>query len=107
VLELSNNHLLCDDPAIARALRNARVGDQIRFRGYLVEYSHNHGFRFVRGTSVTHTDTGNGARETVFATDAEIIRPGNRRWRIIFWLALGALGAGLVSWLALPFRARG
>ncbi len=104
---LSNNHLLTDDPAIARVLRNARVGDQIHFRGYLVEYSHDHGFRFVRGTSVTRSDTGNGACETVFVTNAEIARPGNRGWRIMFWLALGMFAAGIVAWLVLPFRARG
>lgn len=104
---LSNNHLLSDDPAIARVLRDARVGDQIRLRGYLAEYSHDHGFRFVRGTSVTRTDTGNGACETVFVTDAEITRPGNRGWRIMFWLALAVFAAGIVAWAALPFRARG
>ncbi len=104
---LSNNHLLSDDPATARVLRNARVGDQIRLRGYLAEYSHDHGFRFVRGTSVTRTDTGNGACETVFVTDAEITRPGNRGWRIMFWFALAVFAAGIVAWAALPFRARG
>lgn len=34
----SNNHLVTDDPAIARALRKARVGDQVRIRGYLADY---------------------------------------------------------------------
>jgi hypothetical protein len=101
---LSNNHLLTDDPGIARMLRNVRVGDQIHFRGYLAEYSHDHGFAFRRGTSITRTDTGNGACETVFATDAEIIRPGNAGWRIAFWAAAVALAAGIVAWLSLPFR---
>ncbi len=71
---LSNNHLLTDDPTIARTLKSMRVGDQVHFRGYLAQYSHEHGFHFVRGTSTKRTDTGNGACETVYATDAEILR---------------------------------
>ncbi len=102
---LSNNHLLTDDPGIARVLRKVRVGDQIHFRGYLAEYSHRHGFAFQRGTSTTRTDTGNGACETVFATDVQIIRAGNRGWRIAFWAAAVAFVAGIVAWLRLPFRA--
>jgi len=101
---LSNNHLLTDDPAIARMLRKVRVGDQIHFRGYLAEYSHHHGFPFRRGTSVTRTDTGNGACETVFATDAEIVRPGNSGWRFAFWASAVAFAAGVVAWFRLPFR---
>lgn len=103
---LSNNHLLTDDPAIARTLKRMRVGDQVHFRGYLAEYSHNAGFPFVRGTSTTRTDTGNGACETIYATDAEILHAGNRGWRIAFWAAAAALVAGVVAWLAMPYRAR-
>ncbi len=86
---VSNNHLLTDDPAIAKVLKSTRVGDQIHFRGYLAEYSHHQGFAFFRGTSTTRRDTGNGACETVYATEAEIIRPGNRGWRIAYWVARG------------------
>ena len=46
---LSNNHLLTDDPTIARTLKAVRVGDQVHFRGYLAQYSHEHGFHFSRG----------------------------------------------------------
>ncbi len=103
---LSNNHLLTDDPAIARTLKSARVGDQVRFRGYLAEYSHDHGFHFFRGTSTRRTDTGHGACETVYVTDAEILREGNRGWRLAFRAAAVVLAASLVAWLALPFRGR-
>ena len=82
---LSNNHLLTDDPAIARTLKSMRVGDQVHFRGYLAEYSHEQGFHFFRGTSITRDDQGDGACETVYATDAEILHQGNRGWRIAFW----------------------
>ncbi len=101
---LSNNHLLTDDPAIAKVLKKMRVGDQVHFRGYLAEYSHHHGFAFFRGTSTTRLDTGNGACETVFATDAEIVRPGNPGWRFTFWAAAAAFLAGIVAWVAMPYR---
>ena len=101
---LSNNHLLTDDPVIARTLKTIRVGDQVHFRGYLAEYSHNEGFHFFRGTSITRTDQGNGACETVYATDAEILRSGNRGWRIAFWAAVAGLVLGIVGWMKAPFR---
>jgi hypothetical protein len=102
---ISNNHLLTDDPGIASVLRGVRVGDQIHFRGYLAEYSHHHGFAFRRGTSITRTDTGNGACETVYATDVEVLRPGNGGWRFAFWAAALAFAAGIVAWFGLPFHA--
>jgi hypothetical protein len=103
---LSNNHLLTDDPAVARTLKSMRIGDQVRFRGYLAEYSHDQGLHFFRGTSTTRTDQGNGACETVYATSAEIVRVGNRGWRIAFWAAAAAFALGIVAWVIAPFRAR-
>lgn len=100
---ISNNHLLTDDPAIAKVLKDARVGDQIHFRGYLAEYSHHDGFPFFRGTSTTRRDTGNGACETVYATEAEIIRSGNPGWRMAFTLASWTLGLSILLWLYLAF----
>ena len=100
---VSNNHLLTDDPAIAKVLKNVRVGDQIHFHGYLAEYSHHQGFAFFRGTSTTRKDTGNGACETVYATEAEIIRPGNRGWRVAFTAAAWTLAASILVGLYLVF----
>jgi hypothetical protein len=102
---LSNNHLLTDDAAIARTLKSARVGDQVHFRGYLAEYSHDHGQRFFRGTSTTRTDTGNGACETVFATEVEIVSEGNRGWRTLYKLGLATFAVAFCAGVALLFRA--
>ncbi len=99
---LSNNHLLTTDPRTAKKIRAARVGDQIRLRGYLAEYSHNHGFAFKRGTSTVRTDTGNGACETVYVDSFDIIRQGNALWRRLIWVAAFALAAGIVAWFLLP-----
>lgn len=103
---LSNNHLLADRPAVAAKLRSVRVGDQVRIRGLLAEYSHHHGMAFRRGTSVTRDDTGNGACETVYVQDVEILRAGGAPWRWLVWPALGLIGLGFVAWLRAPIRAR-
>ena len=103
---ISNNHLLSDNPRLARLLKSARVGDQIYVKGYLAEYSHQHGFNFKRGTSITRDDTGNGACETVFVTEAHLLRRGNEAWRLLRHGApLGVLGC-VLAWFWLPMRLR-
>ncbi len=95
---LSNNHLLTDSPAVARKLRNLRIGDQVRLRGQLVNYSHNAGFAFTRGTSLSREDTGNGACETLFVREVEVLRraPAWPRW--LYGLGALLLLAGLLRW---------
>jgi len=102
---LSNNHLLADRPSIASRLRDIRVGDQVRIRGWLAEYSHNHGFAFTRGTSLTRDDTGNGACETIYVLDVEVLRAGGTPWRWLVWPSIALIVAGLILWLRAPFSA--
>lgn len=102
---ISNNHLLTDDPLVAKKMRSVRIGDQVRFRGWLAEYSHNHnGQPFRRGTSTVRNDTGNGACETIYVKDFEIIRRGGGPWRSMIWVAWALIGIGLVSWFRLPLN---
>lgn len=101
---VSNNHLLTVDKRLARLMRNVRVGDQVHFRGYLAVYSHHQGFAFRRGTSTVRTDTGNGACETVYVEDFEIIKSGNKFWRLLVWVAAGMLVLGVVGWFRLPVK---
>ena len=98
----SNNHMLSDRRDIVKALRKARIGDQVHFTGYLVEYSH--GDFFFRGTSVVRTDTGSGACETVYVEDFSIIKSGPRLWLIVRRLALVALLGSIVAWFCAPDR---
>lgn len=102
---ISNNHLLTDNPGIARAMRNVRLGDQVRFRGYLAEYSHKHqGRPFRRGTSTVRNDTGNGACETIYVEEFAILRPGGGPWRVLFWIAAALLAVATVAWFRVPVR---
>ncbi len=101
---ISNNHLLSNDPGLARKMRDVRIGDQIHFSGYLAEYSHNHGRPFSRGTSTVRTDSGNGACETVYVEAFDILRRGGGRWYVIQWVGFGVLLLGLIAWFSLPVR---
>jgi hypothetical protein len=102
---LSNNHLLTHNPGIASAMRKVRPGDQVRFRGYLAEYSHNHNGRpFHRGTSTVRNDTGSRACETVFVEDFEILRPGGGPWRALVWIAACLILVSVIAWFRLPLN---
>lgn len=101
---LSNNHLLADRPSIVSKLRNVNIGDQVRIRGWLAEYAHNQGMAFTRGTSVTRDDTGNGACETIYVREVELLRAGGVPWKWLHWPAFILLVAGLVLWFKAPIR---
>jgi hypothetical protein len=106
--ELSNNHLLADDPYVKKSLMSARPGDQVRFKGMLARYR-NPANGFNRGTSVTRDDTGNGACETIYVTDFEIVAPANLGVRSLHvaarWIAGLSLAGFLVAFVAAPVRA--
>ena len=101
---ISNNHLITDDLRLARKMRDVRIGDQVHFRGYLAEYSHHHGFAFKRGTSIVRTDTGNGACETVYVEEFEILHRGGGLWHLLKYIALVLFALGVVAWFMLPAR---
>ena len=93
---LSNNHLLAGDDNMARKVRSVRRGDQIRVRGWLASYERP-GTPFRRGTSTTREDRGNGACETVYVTEFEVLRSGNPGWRHLGFGCGAALGPRLCS----------
>lgn len=95
--QISNNHLLTDDRHIRRTIKQVRIGDQVRVRGWLVNYSNDAGFS--RGTSTTRDDRGNGACETIYLQDFEILQTLRNGWRKLMNFALaGVIGSSLL-WL--------
>lgn len=74
----SNNHLITEDPRIAKAIFSVLKGDQVRVKGFLAEYSNDKGFH--RGTSTTRDDTRNGACETIYVTDIQVLKSNNHGW---------------------------
>lgn len=101
---LSNNHLLASDSAINEAIMSVEVGDHIALKGVLASYSHSDG-QFTRGTSVVRTDTGNGACETIFIEEFEILSKANGGWRLTYSLSKGGVVLALLGLMLLLFLA--
>lgn len=104
IYQISNNHLLTESPFLAKTLRNVHIGDEVHFHGYLSEYEHDHGFHFHRGTSITRFDTGDHACETVYVTDAQILRSHGRAWRVGMWTSGATLFASIFVWFLRPAK---
>lgn len=100
--QLSNNHLISDDPIIRDRVADIRIGDQIRVKGWLAEYGASGGA--MRGTSTTREDSGDGACETIFVNEFDIVEPAFSQWRFGMYVALVALIAALAIHFALPYR---
>ncbi len=93
---LSNNHLLATDEFVSKKTMDAKVGDQIYLKGHLSNYSHNQGFK--RGTSTVRTDKGNGACETIYLTDFEILKEANVVWRDLHTFSFFILIISTIAW---------
>jgi hypothetical protein len=61
----------------------------------------------VRGTSTTRDDTGNGACETIYVDEFEIVVRASSGWRLAMQVSLGMLVLCLVLHFAMPYRAHG
>jgi len=103
--QLSNNHLISDDESIRDQVKDIRIGDQIRVRGYLSSYSSAAGGK--RGTSTTRTDTGDGACETLFVEQFKVARPATSYWRISMWVSMTILLLGLFVHFRRPYKPYG
>lgn len=103
---MSNNHVVTADPALAKRLRDVRIGDEVRFRGYLIDYTTYLEGRPTgsRNTSVVRTDSGEGACEIVWIDELQIIRSHNRPWRVAAKVAAGLLAAGILAWIVMPAK---
>ncbi len=102
VTQISNNHLISDDPLIRDRVGDIRIGDQIRVRGWLSSYTSPNGSK--RGTSTTRTDTGNGACETIYVDAFEIVSPARSYWRWSMYAALMTLIGALAFYFLKPHR---
>ena len=99
--QLSNNHLISNDEFVRDRVRDIKVGDQIRVQGMLASYESPGG---LRGTSVTRTDTGDGACETIYVERFEIIESATSLWRISMYASLSVLLLSLARFFSRPFR---
>jgi len=102
--QLSNNHLLTSDEYLRGMIEEVRVGDQIRIRGWLADYRNDLGFS--RGTSITREDRGNGACETIYVSDFEILESMENGWRSLFTASLLAVIGTALIWFVAVARGR-
>jgi hypothetical protein len=99
--EVSNNHLLSADDALRGRVAQVRIGDQIHLRGLLASYGSGSG---KRGTSTTRDDSGDGACETIFLEQFEVLEPAHGAWRAVLYAALAVFTIALVVHFRLPYR---
>lgn len=100
--QLSNNHLLAIDDAIRDTIDEIKIGDQINLKGWLAHYINPLGYE--RGTSIVRTDTGNGACETIFVNEINIIKPMKSIWRTLMPIALMVLLFSLYLYFKSPYE---
>jgi hypothetical protein len=70
----SNMHMIPARKDIGRSLKNLRKGDIITLSGYLVDVDHESGWHWR--TSMSRTDTGDGACEIVYVESLTVEAPG-------------------------------
>lgn len=104
--EASNNHVVTEKPEVAKALKSIRIGDQVRIKGWLVDYTIVKDGR-PQGTRVSserRNDDGPGACEVIYVDEVEVLGQSGRRWALAMKTGLGLLLASLFAWLLLPAR---
>lgn len=99
--QVANNHLISADDLIRGQVAKVKIGDQVRVRGWLASYGSGSN---KRGTSTTREDTGDGACETIFVNDFEIVKPAFGPWRIALYASLVMVLLTAVVHFRLPYR---
>lgn len=102
--QLSNNHVLSHKEYVSKALMEAEPGDHIRLKGVLAEYV-NEAANFRRGTSISRDDQGNGACETIYIDDFQIVKKANADIRKIHFVAKSTAILSLIGFIIFFFIA--
>ena len=103
--QVSNNHLITDNASLRNKITKINIGDQIRVKGKLAEYTNlNHDT--TRGTSITRDDTGNGACETIYVEEIEILNSYTSKWKKLMYLSLLLFIFSLTIYLRSPHQTK-
>ena len=100
--QLSNNHLITDNEYLRDKIKKINIGDQIKIKGWLANYQGSNGNK--RGTSIVRTDTGNGACETIYVNDVQILTSYISHWRIAMYVNFCIFVLSLYSYFKAPIR---
>lgn len=63
----ANMHFIPANPDVERKLKEVKIGDRIKFKGFLVRVDAKDGWRWI--SSLTREDTGGGACEVILVDD--------------------------------------
>ena len=74
--QLSNNHLLSNDPRLMKPIQSVKHGDVVLIKGCLVSYS-------GRVSSVNRNDSGDGACETIWVDEFSTLQQANKPWHLL------------------------
>ncbi|MCR5597159.1 MAG: hypothetical protein K6G19_03210 [Lachnospiraceae bacterium] len=71
----SNNHLIAANSTVRKSIKKIRTGDHIRLKGYLVSITatDSGGTPYYWNSSTSRNDTGDGACEVMYVTEATIL----------------------------------
>jgi hypothetical protein len=99
--QASNNHLITDRPEIARLMRGIHVGDQVRVRGLLVDYTtYRNGQPYAhRTTSESRTDQD---CEVIYVASVQTLGTSGTAARFAYAAGAVLLVLGAAGWLLLP-----
>ncbi|MGX5175526.1 hypothetical protein ACUR5C_16005 [Aliikangiella sp. IMCC44653] len=100
--QLSNNHIITNNAQIRDQIRDLNIGDQIRITGWLSSYQGENGNQ--RGTSTTRTDTGDGACETIWVNDIEVLVKYVSKAAKLMYLSALIFVVSLIYYFISPFR---
>lgn len=100
---IANNHLITRDPAIRKKIGKVRKGDQVHFRGMLVDYQGSSNLEFWRQSSTTRTDTGGTACEVVYVDSIEVLKAATPVWYLLYTLFSWGFIITLIGRIALIF----
>jgi len=105
---LSNNHILTEDPVLVKRILSTNKGDQIYFKGYLVNYTNERVWNsFYRKSSTTRDDVGGTACEVIYATDFQILKKANVFWRFIYTFSKWMIVVLIFLFLAISYYEAG
>jgi hypothetical protein len=99
--QMSNNHLISDDPRIRERVNGVDIGDQVHIRGMLASYGSGGS---KRGTSTTRDDTGDGACETIYVETFEIVAEAVSYWRVAMYASLAVIALSIMLHFRRPYR---
>lgn len=69
----ANMHIIPANSSVERAIKRVQKGDIVSFRGKLVRAESADGWQWT--SSLTRTDTGNGACELIYVEEFDILKP--------------------------------